>query len=66
MKLKIKYDLTTKEIISFVCTMDDIYLPRQMAEDEILIDDSQVPMTFYREWKQYVVQGKHVIRKTLL
>lgn len=66
MKLKIKYDLTTKEIISFVCAMDDIYLPRQMAEDEILIDDSQVPMTFYREWKQYVVQGKHVIRKTLL
>lgn len=64
MKLKITFrhndESNENEIESFVCLPNNKAHEKDLAENQIFIDGSSVPMRFYSNYFEYVVKGNTV------
>ena len=61
MKLKITYEYDTRlelnRVIGFSCVSPANALYKYLSDNQIYVDGSGVPMSFYRDWHNYVVSS---------
>lgn len=65
MKLKIQFQKNTEtgenEILGFECQRNNTASIRTLAENEVLIDASTVPLSFFSHWYEYVLEGTALV-----
>lgn len=59
MKLKVTYEydekLKIKKVTGFSCVIPSQALNKYLGKNQIYVEGSSVPMSFYKEWKFYEV-----------
>lgn len=59
MRLKVTYEydekLKVRRVKSFSCVTPDKALNRYLEDNQVYVEGSSVPMSFYREWMFYEV-----------
>lgn len=65
MKLKIKYDPTTRQVIRYCCLPNKLARQRLLEDDEILIDTGDVGGEFHHDWYKYTVLEDNTVMPTL-
>lgn len=63
MKLKIKYDPTTGEILRFDCLPEKVARQKILAKDEIFVSAGDVTDAFYAHWHEFAVIDGTVLPK---